>query len=56
MNLLGEPDCERCGHLAAGYVTDDTDAAWLCRGHLRAFLILAWSNGRTVGWYLREAA
>ena len=49
---LFAPDCARCGHDAAAYVTDDTAGAWLCRGHLKRYQLQAWSIGKTLGAYL----
>ena len=48
------PDCERCGHEAVGYVTDDTAGAWLCRGDLKRYHLQAWSIGRTLGLFMAE--
>ena len=53
---LFAPDCERCKAEAVGYVTDDTAAAWLCRGDLKRFQVLSLSIGRTVGWFLAGEA
>jgi hypothetical protein len=53
-NLFGTPECELADGEAAAFLTDSWSSAWLCRSHLRPFLILQASIGRSLGSWLEE--